>query len=364
MKSQERRQVAAQEAAEWLLSLNASELTRSERLELIAWLRESPLHVAEMLRVAGAHKRLAEFNDWARISPADPSDFNVEVLTLPETGPRTAAPLTKITATAAGWGAAVAKPRFRLGAIAASVLALAAVIHWAAKNLDGADDTSSPRLMTLQDGTQVRLAPRSRLEVHFKAHERDVVLAQGDALFTVAKDPARPFIVQTGRTRVRAVGTVFGIEREGTSVIVTVQEGRIAVTNSWPAPFSPDETGAGTIPTPEISEISLGAGQQVTVPSAGAAGAVRKVDSRRELAWADGRLIFDNESVAQVVRRFNHFNRVQLRVDDAELAGRPVTAVFNANDPQAFLVFLESVANVRITHPSNNEILISPEGPR
>jgi transmembrane sensor len=365
VKGRERRERAAQEAAEWLLSLNGSEMTRSERLEFIAWLRESPIHVAEMLHVAGAHKRLAEFSDWAHIPPADLADLAATIRALPMTrSPAMPPGLLRIPCLA---GASQTRPwrlRTRWGALPACVIALAALLYWNTNHSNvEVGDSDGSKLVTLQDGSRVRLARRARLEVHFAAHERQVVLAEGDALFSITKDAARPFIVQTGQTRVRAVGTVFGIEREEASVTVTVQEGRVAVTN---VPETPLPVPGTSVPRflPELTEISLGANQQVTVPAVGAVGVVHKVDSQRELAWADGRLVFDNESVAQVVRRFNHFNRVQLKVSAPELASRSVTAVFDANDPQAFIVFLESVTDVRITHPAPNEILIAPEGPR
>lgn len=221
------------------------------------------------------------------------------------------------------------------------------------------------REVRLPDGTQVRLAPQSHLEVHFTAHERDVLLTDGDGLFHVAKDPAKPFVVVSGRTRVRAVGTVFGVEHDSGAIVVTVEEGRVAVAETLrPLPAPPlDQIEPVLEPIP-MTEISVGADQQIVVPAAGPISAIRKVDSRRELAWAEGRLIFDNESVGEVVRRFNRFNRLQLKIADPALANKPVTAVFDAADPEAFISFLESVADVRVTRASPNEILIASEGPR
>jgi transmembrane sensor len=103
----------------------------------------------------------------------------------------------------------------------------------------------------------------------------------------------------------------------------------------------------------------LEADQQVIVPQVGSIGQIRKVDSHREFAWADGHLIFDHDSVAEVVRQFNRFNRVQIQVLDPQLAERTLSAVFNVSDPQAFITFLESVANIRVTHPSRNVIVIA-----
>ena len=111
------------------------------------------------------------------------------------------------------------------------------------------------------------------------------------------------------------------------------------------------------------AEISLGPDQQIIVPPAGSMGEVHKVDSHRELAWADGRLVFDHDPVAAVVQQFNRFNRLQIKVLDPQLADRPVSAVFNVSDPEAFVTFLESVANIRVTHPARNVIVIASGAP-
>jgi len=93
--------------------------------------------------------------------------------------------------------------------------------------------------------------------------------------------------------------------------------------------------------------------------SSGTAEPVRKVDSDRELAWAKGRLVFDNETVADAIREFNRYNRVQLHVADEALAKRPVSAVFDASDPESFIAFLQTVASVRVTRSDSADITIA-----
>jgi transmembrane sensor len=96
----------------------------------------------------------------------------------------------------------------------------------------------------------------------------------------------------------------------------------------------------------------------VTVPSSGAAEPVREVDSHRALAWAEGRLIFQNDELAKVIAEFNRYNRVQLTVVDPALAAKPVSGVFNASDPEAFVAFLQSVTSVEIVRDGDRSITI------
>ena len=356
MDQSERRERAAQEAAEWVLRLADQNMTRAERAEYIQWLRESPLHVAEMLRVAHVHSALAHFPLWKNIAPLDVSFPSATTVELPRSMNR---PGNSVAESPRKLSVSRRSAGFWLAAATASVvtmaLALTYLTHFGPQTIDtGAGER---REVTLADGSVVRISPNATLRVRFTGHERRVQLSRGDALFRVSKDPIKPFLVETDRASVRAVGTEFGIEHQGDSVIVTVEEGRVAVTQ--------EATAAAPALTSALrqTEVSLGADQQIVVPQAGPMGVIRRVDSHRELSWADGRLVFEHDSVEEVVRRFNRFNRIQIEVRDPKLAARPVSAVFDASDPEAFIVFLESVANVRVTRPSPDVIVITSEGP-
>ena len=348
MDQNERRDRAAQEAAEWMLRLQDQNTTRAQRAEYVQWLRESPLHVSEMLRVTHVHSALANFRHWNEITPVDMSFPPAPTLEFPGAADRR--------------GADTAKPRrnewFRPVAVTAFLvvvsIVLTYIVHLGPQTIrTGAGER---REVTLADGSVIQISPRTTLRVRFTDRQRWVLLSRGDAVFRVAKDRAKPFLVETDHASVRAVGTEFGVEYQDNSVIVTVEEGRVAVT----------QPATGLTPLardlPQI-EVSLGADQQVVVPQAAPMGSIRKVDSRRELSWADGRLVFEQAPVAEVVQRFNRFNRVQIQIRDPKLATRPVSAVFDASDPEAFITFLESVANVRVTRPSVDVIVVTGEGP-
>jgi len=348
MDQSERREHAAQEAAEWMLRLQDQNTTRAQRAEYVRWLRESPLHVAEMLRITHVHSALAHFPYWNEIAPLDVSFPPVSTLELPRATNRRGADMSKPRRSAWFWPAGVT------AVFVVVSLVLTYMAHLGPQTIrTGAGER---REVTLVDGSVVRISPKTTLLVRFTEQERWVRLSRGDAVFRVAKDRVKPFLVETDHARVRAVGTQFGVEYQGNVVIVTVEEGRVAVTQ--PA------TGLAPLAQalPQI-EVSLGADQQIVVPQAGPMGSIRKVDSRRELSWADGRLVFEQDPVAEVVQRFNRFNRVQIQIRDPKLAARPVSAVFDASDPEAFIAFLESVANVRVTRSSSDVIVITSEGP-
>jgi transmembrane sensor len=104
------------------------------------------------------------------------------------------------------------------------------------------------------------------------------------------------------------------------------------------------------------AEVFLTANQQVTVQPAGGAEVVRAVDSDRELAWARGQLVFEKTTVAAIVESFNRYNQVQLRVTDAALGRVVVSGVFDASDPESFIAFLRTTANIRVTRSGDDAV--------
>src|SRR5262245_54674510 len=68
MDANKRRERATAEAAEWWLRFEEGELSRQNREELVDWLRESPGHVAELLRMAEVHSALEQFKDWTDVA--------------------------------------------------------------------------------------------------------------------------------------------------------------------------------------------------------------------------------------------------------------------------------------------------------
>jgi len=344
----ERRARVAEEAAAWLVRLESDSLSENERAELVDWLRESPLHVAEMLHVARLQKALVDFTQWEKIAPVD-STSESSVPTLPvshhSAGELDATP--RPSGRSRKWLAAAA-------VIVAVSVGLAIWVHDLNRNVIRTQ-LSERRDVSLADGTEVTIAPDSEILVSLGRTERLIVLDRGEAFFHVSQDPQRPFIVEAGHTRARAVGTSFNVERWHDSVVVTVVEGRVSVSPfAKPGKF-PKESGAPG------ADISIGANQQVAVSAEGRPAGVRMVNGQVEVARSEGRLIFDNETVADVVSRFNLYNRVQIRVTDAALASRVVSGVFQAADPASFVSFLESAGGIRVTRAGADEILIGSQ---
>jgi len=337
----ERRVRAAEDAAAWLIHMESSAMSDEERAKFADWIRESPMHVAEMLRAGLIHQALTNYARRGLIEPIDKASVpNVTELTPPKNHRRSGAGLLS-----PGRWVPLTASLVCIAVIAGLLLSRSAPISVSTQ-------AGERRELSLPDGSAMTIAPNSRLLIAFSRSDRLILLERGQVLFRVAKDPKRPFVVDTGGARTRDVGTTFSVERGQEGIVVTVVDGRVDV-RPENAGNHFDVQGEGRTPS-----VSLGQDEQVTISGAGMAEPVRKVSSRNEVSWAQGQLVFDNTRVSDIAQRFNQYNSIQIRVTDPSLATRLITGVFREDDPRSFAEFLQSEAGAAVHLSSNGEIVI------
>ena len=342
--TRELRTKAAEQAAQWLVDMQSGELSSQERAEFIDWLRASPLHVSELLHAFRLHRDLIAFANWDDVDAAGDLDAD-RVVSLTR---RLGGDSRDIRRE----GGRRTRRTVGIAACAAGIAAIAGVTFaWLAQSAYRTQ-LGERREVTLSDTSVVDLAPLSAIQVRYRAHSRSVVLERGQALFHVAKNPERPFTVEASGTRVRAVGTVFDVERTEHSVSVTVVEGRVTVTEQR------DIRASRGAAADTSTNVSLGADEQIVISSTGKVNAVHKVKGEVEIAWVAGQLIFDDDSVAEIARRFNLYNRTQIVLRDQELAARRISGVFSATDPESFVAFVQSAGGVNVERPSADQIIL------
>ncbi len=346
---EERRARAAAEAATWAERLEDGPLTGAERSELTDWLRESPLHVAEMLASGRLSSALQRFPHWKALAP--PAAASARGAEGPDDGRRTsfgASPIGTVSPKVRSPGRSTRNPAARWAAGLAAGVAIAAIAVWFMRGDPRVTALNTQpgerRQITLADGSLVRLMSDTDLRVQMQPHLRTVRILRGEALFRVAKDPARPFVVDVETTRVRAVGTIFSVERRVDGVVVTVAEGKVAVRPGGAgAPGAADSTAG--------SEVPLEANERLVVSALGIASAVHRVEPAPDVDPSDPfqvrshRLSFENARVADVVAQFNRRNRLQIEISDPALAARTVSGIFDSDDPQSFVDFLRSTSS-------------------
>lgn len=354
----------AEQAADWYLRVEEDgRVPLAERDAFVRWLRASPAHVEEFMRVGAVHRQVAalDVTDLPDVREAL-RDAAANVVNLESVAVR------------ARGRAIPGGPRRHAWywPAAASAAVVAVITGWLAWTLGLQTEHDSPavrdlyetalgeqRSVLLSDGSIVELNTRSVLRVMYSDAERRVALLAGEAVFDVTEDPDRPFRVDAGTTIVEAIGTRFNVYRQGEQTIVTVVEGLVAVKPSEAATTSSFQSAAGDTATLPVFE--LAPGDQVAIPAAGEVAAPTAVDADKALAWTERRLVFDGDSLATVARELNRYNREQLVIADAVLAEQPISGVFDANDPATLLNFLETVGGFRVEpHPFLNGWILYP----
>ena len=165
-----------------------------------------------------------------------------------------------------------------------------------------------------------------------------MTLLEGQALFRVAKDKHRPFVVRAGDAQVRAVGTEFDVYRKQTATVVTVVEGRV---ETYDASGS---TGA--------APIVLSAGEQLTVLPHTLTKPTR-TDTLVATAWLQKRLMFEETPLSEVAEEFNRYNRRPLTIDDGELRNVKISGIYSSTDPASLINFLRSQVSIQVVETEN-----------
>jgi transmembrane sensor len=326
-----------EEAAEWFVELNTEESEPGAREHFDAWLRRSPEHVRAYLSM---------LSTWEEggLQPAGPaSEIEALVAKANETDNVVSLREARATSGRVAPDAPRRLSRMTLAAILVIACVGAGAVLWLRSGVyTYSTSIGEQRSITLHDGSVVELNTRSRVLVRFTKQEREVDLLEGQAQFQVQKDPARAFVVHSGATLVRAVGTEFDVYRKNTDTTVSVLEGRVAVAR----------------PNAASPLVLVAAGEQIIVPESGALTTrPQPADVAAMRAWTQHRLVFRSTPLAEVVAEFNRYNVHQMVLRNPNLAGILISGVFSSTQPAALLRFLSEQPGVTIDE-STDEIQV------
>jgi transmembrane sensor len=296
-------------AAQWVARTDRGSLAPEETAALEQWLAESARHRGAYARAQAA---LTYFNA-ALVEAIDEAGAPALDDRRPHFDPAPA-PLTRRRVLWASGGVAAAA--------AASVATF--IVRASPQSINYTAQRGEIRLVPLADGSLITLDTASAVAVQFARDTRSIELLAGRALFDVAKDKTRPFIVTAGGLRVQAVGTSFVVRKPETHPPeVLVREGIVDVDHR--AGNAPIRVGANT--------------RVVASANAGPALNVMSVDPAavsRELAWRQGMLAFEDVTLALVAEEFARYSETHILIPDPKLAAQRITGVFAANNPLSF----------------------------
>ena len=296
------------EAAAWAVRLEAGELSDADRHDLELWLEGDVRHVGALVRAQ------AVWVDLDRVAALKAGHArHLEIVSERAERPRVR-----------DWASSLAG-RLQLAAAAAVVL-VCGLSFGVWQHFDGrlVSTHGEVRRVALSDGSTVTLDSDSIVQVKFKAGERTVFLRKGEASFQVAHNTARPFIVHADDVAVRAVGTSFAVQLQPDKVSVTVAEGTVLVKRPL---------GGGQQERHYVSRngalVAQGAHPMKTSLLSGEVVA-------RQLAWRDGQLDFNGETIAQAAIEVNRYATRPVIVDDPRVGQKTFVGVFRMGDSKAF----------------------------
>lgn len=302
-------------AADWVARIDHAPLSDGEQQRLEQW-------QAGDIRRLGAFMRLRAVALHSERARALGSSFDPAAFSQPD---------------GVGGGAQNRRRFLWLGGCAAAACAVGAA--GLSLTMRGASYTTrlgEVRIVTLEDGSVITLNTSSRIDVRFGDDRRLVSLREGEALFDVAEDKARPFVVEAGTAAVRAVGTSFTVKRLASAPVeVLVQEGVVEVTRSE-----------------RERPVRLGANMRIVTTDAKLAPLPVRIateDMTRETAWKFGRIAFQGEALGRAAEEFKRYSDTRIIIDDPSVGREEITGLFAANDPVTFARAVSASLDLKTT---------------
>ncbi|EIU3499414.1 FecR family protein [Pseudomonas aeruginosa] len=302
-------------AAYWFSRRRSGHFSAACRAELEDWLRADPRH-REALE--GMERLWREFDGLPRPALND----------IPEPVP--------------AWRL----PRALAAAFFVFCALLVATLFWRDQslgpNLAYGTAPGEQREVVLADGSKLFLDVDTQVQVRYAERTRDVLLKKGEVFFVVSHDPARPFRVGSGDSRVTVLGTQFSVRRNAQALAVAVKQGRVALQPSLE----------------KDAEHVLLAGDSARLDLAEQRLELGHVAPEQVASWRDGQLVFRDKPLGELVEELSRYRAAPIRLGDPRLAGKRVSGTMRIARPDDFLLALPALLPVRVQPQAGGEVLI------
>ncbi len=341
------------EACGWVAQLETGNMSREDFTALKEWMGRSPQHINEI------HK-MALLSD----------DMNVLIEMADSINAAAKKNSSAVSQSSGGFAVKW------YSAFTACVLVLFAGVSYFL--VDSSQDPKAPLILatdiggfeeiTLADNSIVKLNTNSQIEVDFDKSQRRIRLLKGEAIFKVAHNPARPFIVYVDDKFVKAVGTAFAVRWTDGDLSVTVSEGRVAFA---PVVVKPYQNLAGEVEQVKTHQVLaninakkplfLDSGQKLVLsksvePTLVAAVTARELKS--EMSWQDGILDFSPQPLIEIIDEINRYTNVRIEITDPNLSQLKFGGIFRTGETKALFDALELAFDVEVEYVSERYVRI------
>jgi transmembrane sensor len=315
-------------ASEWLVALLDQPNDRDLRAAFGRWIAADSAHARDWQEIAQTYEALGDVAPLYRVHWSDRAG---EPRALPTVEDGRKASRRRIGVGFAGAALAACLTLFLLPDL---------MLHWAA---DYATGTAERQNVRLEDGSTIRLAPDSAVDIAYTDAERHVRLLSGQAFFEVAPNPQRPFRVAANTIETTVLGTAFEVRMADRATRIAVREGTVRVSHDGVVPPVNETLTAG-----DWARLSWdgGSGRGSMLPE-------------NVASWLDGQLIVQDRPVAEVVAELRHYYAGIVLVQGDALAGRPLTGVYSLSDPVAAFRAIASAQGASFRQLSPWIVLIS-----
>lgn len=291
-----------QAAAGWVIRLDADTCTESDRAEFARWLASDSRHRGALLQADATWLALDGPSAFVDAEP-------LAIRPIDETGGDHGLRRSTRRGLMIGF----------VGAMAASVAGLLLIDR-------GGDQYETTvgevRRVPLADRSTMAINTASKIDVAYTSARRDVSIDRGEAWFTVAKNPQKPFVVSAGPIRVEAVGTAFSVRRRAAGAEVMVTEGVVRVWVEGSAAKAVELRAGAALFVSETAGMREQPGVATTI--------------ERKLAWRSGKMNLEGETLAEAVEELNRYSAVPIVVRDPQVAAKRLHGVFRLDDPNGF----------------------------
>jgi transmembrane sensor len=306
----------AAEAAVWVTRLHGPQRCRQMEEECLAWQQRSPAHQEAFERCTDT------WEEVPRVTVASAFAASTATARRDGDGSRSGALM-----------------RWRAAGVLAAVLMVGAVGYQQWRDLGVyATGVGEQRLVVLDDGTRMTLNTATEVRVDLEASRRMVSIRRGEALFEVAKDSSRPFVVRAGGSEVVAIGTVFAVrfttQGQGAkdALAVTLLEGQVAL-----------QAASGERGLAPEQAVRMVAGERVRLSGGGpgsrrpARAEVDRPNVAQLVAWKRSEAVFDGVSLPDAVAEMNRYSRTPIvLLDPSGLAKLQVSGIYRTGDTAGF----------------------------
>jgi transmembrane sensor len=294
----------------WVARLDRGELDPEQNAALASWLASDPRRQGALLRAEAL---------WSTLdAPLAASPGFVNPILVP---PKAAGRWSRRSALAGA------------GALAAGLAGVAGMLALKSRETSLITEVGEVRHLPLADGSTIDMNTQSRVQVAMQPRLRRIRLREGEVWFKVAKNRARPFVVEAGDVRVRAVGTAFSVRLFDGGAEVVVSEGLV---EAW-------LVGAQD----RVTRVAANESATILEHAAPRLAAIEPVQVERKLAWREGRIDLDGETVAQAVAEFNRYSLHKIKIMNPKLARERIYGVFMINNQSDFVNSIQTAFKVR-----------------